>query len=50
MPTGGGALRHRGGPDERDAKIIQVKGFAERGTEHCAINEAVSVLQKMIHK
>jgi histidyl-tRNA synthetase len=38
------------GPDERDAKIIQVKDLQSGEQNIVPINEAVSVLQKMIHK
>lgn len=38
------------GPDERDAKIIQVKDLQSGEQNTVPINEAVSVLQKMIHK
>lgn len=38
------------GPDERDAKIIQVKDLQSGEQNTVPIKEAVSVLQKMIHK
>ncbi len=38
------------GPDERDAKIIQVKDLQSGEQNTVPINVAVSVLQKMIHK
>jgi Histidyl-tRNA synthetase len=37
------------GPDERDAKIFQVKDLQSGEQNIVPINEAVSVLQKMIH-